>query len=195
MHAQAQVSKGVQAMPCIPGGSSRSCSERPCGCYEAAGNPRRGSLVPKEEEMKGPASCCTLPSNLSPVITDLILIWHKSEEKPLTTKHNKASTTGMSCTIARIIEQPHLDTLPKVRKERGKTFTTSHRYTRVKKEELRIVGALFLCLSTPPKNGLYFLWDGIGKTKGKILTTQTAKHIQQAAINISSQKCSKQELS
>lgn len=102
----------------------------------------------------------------------------------------------MSCTIARIIEQPHLDTLPEVRKEREKTFTTSHRYTRVKKEELRIAGALFLCLSPPKKMGYIFSEiDGVGKTKGKILTTQTAKHIQQAAINISPQKCSKQELS
>lgn len=36
----------------------------------------------KEERNEKHSSCCTLPLHLTSVITHLILIWHKSEEKP-----------------------------------------------------------------------------------------------------------------
>lgn len=85
----------------------------------------------KEQRNERHPSCCTLPLHLTSVIAHLILIWHKSEEKPLTAKHNKASTTGISCTIARITDQPHLGVLHRVRNQREKTFRASHRFIRV----------------------------------------------------------------
>lgn len=76
-------------------------------------------LIRAGERRERLSPCCTLPLNLTFVITGLTLIWHTSEGKPLATKPNKAGATGISCTMARITERPRLEILHRIRKEKG----------------------------------------------------------------------------